>query len=1063
MFRKLIVLWFILSLCLIAVTEWIAYHNMIGLVETGEVANRTLETLATINELDAQILEAEHARRGLVITGKTSHLSRFTGATRKVQDLMAQLRTLTRDEPEQQTRLQNLDPLVHRKIANLEQSIRLPRPQGVNLEKQIAITNAGKALRDDIQRILDDLAKAQRQQLAERYVARTTNAQDSLIDLALGTLLSFLILSLVFWFLQREILARTKVEASLQRANRTLKTLSGANQALVRATDEDGLLQEICRILVADGGYRLAWVGLAEPDEEKTVRPLARYGVDDGYLETLSLTWADEERGQGPFGVAMRTGQPAISRNIKDDGSFALWRAAALKHGLASSSAFPLTIDGRLWGALAIYAGEPDAFDAEEVRLLGELARDLEYGIEVLRGRARHQRADKALAKSEAQYRLLVDNLNHGLILVNRDRDFTFVNPSFCKLLGYSQSEMAGHKIFEFLDPENREIIRDQLERRERGERDPYEITLTKKNGAKVIALITPMPIFGADGSLECAMAVITDITDRKQAEARARQHLQSLNLLIAGVEKLAKLGDPDAMVREICQLVMDAFDTRLVWLGRVEPGGAVRPLYWAGEMADCLRDRKIEPDDPALSLGPIGQAIKTGEPLFINDLGPEADGMLLGYQSLGAFPLMREDQAFACLNIYSDQPNFFTPERLDLIQAFAGIAAAAVEKAHLHTRVEKHLKQLQALRQIDLAISSSLDLRITLNVLLDQLTGQLRVDAATVMLLNSHTLGLECAAVRGFHTNDITQSRVPLGQGCAGVVALERRSLSIPDLAAVQDECTRHQIFTAENFVSYYAVPLINKGQVKGVVEIFHCTRLEADEEFREFLESLAGQAAIAIDNATMVDDMHRSHLELTMAYEATLEGWAHALGLRDFETKGHCQRVVDMTVNLARALGVEDSDLTHIYRGALLHDVGKIAVPDSILLKPGPLTPEEWAIMRRHPVHAYEMLSPIAYLRPALDIPYCHHERWDGGGYPRGLQGEDIPLAARIFAVVDVWDALSSDRPYRLAWPQDKVRAYLEEQAGAQFDPKVVEVFLEKFLPQTATATETTTATAA
>ncbi|MEA2575140.1 MAG: hypothetical protein QOH93_2438, partial [Chloroflexia bacterium] len=179
-------------------------------------------------------------------------------------------------------------------------------------------------------------------------------------------------------------------------------------------------------------------------------------------------------------------------------------------------------------------------------------------------------------------------------------------------------------------------------------------------------------------------------------------------------------------------------------------------------------------------------------------------------------------------------------------------------------------------------------------------------------------------------------------------------------------------------------------------------------------------------------------------LAYEATLEGWSHALDLRDKETEGHTQRVTEMTVRLAQELGAPEADVVQIQRGALLHDIGKMGIPDSILLKPGPLTEEEWEIMRKHPVYAYELLSPISFLRPALDIPYCHHEKWDGTGYPLGLKGEQIPLAARIFAVVDVYDALSSDRPYRKSWPQDKVLAHIRELSGTHFDPRIVEAFL-------------------
>jgi len=246
------------------------------------------------------------------------------------------------------------------------------------------------------------------------------------------------------------------------------------------------------------------------------------------------------------------------------------------------------------------------------------------------------------------------------------------------------------------------------------------------------------------------------------------------------------------------------------------------------------------------------------------------------------------------------------------------------------------------------------------------------------------------------------------------------------------------------EGFISYYAVPLIAKGKVSGVLEIFHRAPVAPDQEWLDFLEALAAQAAIAVDNASLFNSLQRSNIDLILAYDTTLEGWSKALDLRDKETEGHSQRVTDMTIKIARAMGVSEAELVHVKRGALLHDIGKMGIPDSILLKPGPLTDEEWEIMRKHPVYAHELLSPIAFLRPALDIPYYHHEKWDGTGYPHGLKGEQIPLSARIFAVVDVWDALNSKRPYRPAWPEEKVIEYLHEQTGKHFNPKVVEIFL-------------------
>ena len=185
-------------------------------------------------------------------------------------------------------------------------------------------------------------------------------------------------------------------------------------------------------------------------------------------------------------------------------------------------------------------------------------------------------------------------------------------------------------------------------------------------------------------------------------------------------------------------------------------------------------------------------------------------------------------------------------------------------------------------------------------------------------------------------------------------------------------------------------------------------------------------------------------AHNNLQESYQRTIEGWVRALDLRDRETEGHTQRVTELTIKVAGTLGFSEEELTHIRRGALLHDMGKMAIPDDILQKPGPLNEVEWERMRRHPMYAYDMLSPIAYLLPSLDIPFCHHERWDGSGYPRGLKGEEIPLVARLFSIVDVWDALSSDRPYRKKMPRWEVVSYLREKSGILFDPKLVDIFL-------------------
>jgi putative nucleotidyltransferase with HDIG domain len=190
------------------------------------------------------------------------------------------------------------------------------------------------------------------------------------------------------------------------------------------------------------------------------------------------------------------------------------------------------------------------------------------------------------------------------------------------------------------------------------------------------------------------------------------------------------------------------------------------------------------------------------------------------------------------------------------------------------------------------------------------------------------------------------------------------------------------------------------------------------------------------------------RAEAQLKESYELTLEGWVKALEYRDRETEGHCRRVTSLSMQLADRVGLSDEEITQIQHGALLHDIGKMAIPDSILFKPGPLDDAEWELMRKHPIYAKEMLESIPFLQSAIAIPYCHHERWDGLGYPQGLKGEEIPLSSRIFTIVDHWEALSSDRPYRKAIPKEQVFVYIKENEGRAFDPHLAEIFLKMVL---------------
>jgi putative nucleotidyltransferase with HDIG domain len=408
--------------------------------------------------------------------------------------------------------------------------------------------------------------------------------------------------------------------------------------------------------------------------------------------------------------------------------------------------------------------------------------------------------------------------------------------------------------------------------------------------------------------------------------------------------------------------------------------------------------------------------------------------------------PLRAEENIVGVMFVNVKLPRELTPGELRIINALAEIGGNSIHRMYLHEQTVRQLERLAALRSIDLAISSVFDLQITLTILINEVIRQLNVDAASVLLIQPGSSHLEYVAGQGFYTHKIESTNQRIGEGHASQAVMERHIIQIPDLAKPDGKFVRAQLLAEEEFVSYYAVPLISKGEVKGVLEIFNRSRLNPDREWLDFLETLGGQTAIAIENSILFQDLQRSNFELALAYEATIEGWSRALDLRDRETEGHTQRVTDLTLKLARKMGLSEERLTLIRRGALLHDIGKMGIPDYILLKPEELTEAEQQNMQQHPQFAYDLLEPIAYLRDALNIPYCHHEKWDGTGYPRRLAGNQIPLEARLFAIVDVWDALTTDRPYRKGWPKKKALQYIQEESGKHFDPKMVEIFLQE-----------------
>jgi HD-GYP domain-containing protein (c-di-GMP phosphodiesterase class II) len=378
--------------------------------------------------------------------------------------------------------------------------------------------------------------------------------------------------------------------------------------------------------------------------------------------------------------------------------------------------------------------------------------------------------------------------------------------------------------------------------------------------------------------------------------------------------------------------------------------------------------------------------------------------------------------------------------ERSYLRTAFH-IAAEAIVGACLRKRVERFRDQMDLLTAVEHAMNSSLTLSVTQNVLLDACLRVLEADAAALWVLDAQEGSLSLAAKRGFNRT------YPLDKHFAGADSLASRAFSERHQVTQTnrpDEKNPARIMRVEKFQHGYALPLMARGECKGVLEVYSRIEQEPTREWAVQLEKIGTQATIAVDHAMLIGSVERASIQLSVTCDSAIDALSRAVDLRTKETEGHSRRIADLTVQMAEKAKIPSHQMLHIHRGALLHDVGKIGVPDSVLWKPGSYNEADWEWMRRHPQFAFDILQSLEVLQPAMVIPQYHHERWDGKGYPHGLAGNQIPLAARLFAVVDCWDSMLAERPYRQPLAKADVLAAIQRGAGNQFDPEAVRLFL-------------------
>ena len=683
--------------------------------------------------------------------------------------------------------------------------------------------------------------------------------------------------------------------------------------------------------------------------------------------------------------------------------------------------------------------------------------------------------AERSLWEANELYRSLYEQSADAIYILDLQGNHMASNGRAAEMLGYTHDELMklSYKEISTEVEESGSVLESLIN----NEPVPaYERMFRKKDGSTIQVEPHVSLIRDFEGRPYRVQSIVRDITERKQAELEIRKRSEEM-LLIYILNDAANQGESiEAITQIFARETRNMFNCQDAAIHMLSPDGKFLEMQ-SSTLPSALVERlekfmgitipririPVREDGYTAWLLSKPEGHHTNDPAeiqkwiaefaettaipnvlrtAIKKLIPQIQS-LLNIGSIITIPLVSSGHTIGLLDMSAQGE--FTADDLQRMRFLSHQMTAVILRKQAEMNVRVQLERITALNEIDRAITSSMDMHLSLDILIGKVLSELGVDAASVLLLDPVDQFLEFAAGSGFRSPAFRQPRIHLGQGGAGQVGLERKVLHFPNLAQVGSQFVRANAIKGEGFIEYFGVPLVAKGLLKGVLEIFNRTPLTSDPDWLKYLETLGGQAAIVIDNAQMFAGLQRSNQELVTAYDATIMGWSHAMDLRDKETEGHTLRVTDLTLKLAARMGIPQPETIHIRRGALLHDIGKLGIPDHILLKPDTLTDEEWTIMKQHPGYAFEMLMPIKYLRPALDIPYCHHEKWDGSGYPRGLKGEQIPLTARIFAVVDVWDALRSNRPYRSSWAVEKVLEYIREQSGKHFEPQVVESFMK------------------
>ncbi len=827
--------------------------------------------------------------------------------------------------------------------------------------------------------------------------------------------------------LAQDMSERRRAEEAMYRLNRELRAISDCNQVLVRAEDEQALLNDICRIVCEEAGYRMAWVGYAENDAAKTVKPVAWAGVEEGYLAGANITWDDTERGNGPGGTAIRGGGIACVQDFATDPQTAPWRASALARGYRSCIALPLKDDGaKVFGVLLIYSTEINAFSPDEIRLLEELADDLAFGITVLRTRAMRKRAEEALYEAQQVYRALIENSPDIVARYDRDCRRTYVNPSYLKVAQIPRQELLASA------PEQRSplpaagasVLQNLLRRvLDSGVAEAVDIVWPKTDKIDYWYNIYAFPELDREGRVVSVMTVSRDITARKQAE-----------------EALKNMA---AKFRTIYESTSDAiilFDET----GFFDCNPATLHTFGCPTRADLIGKHPSQFSPPRQ---PGGE-----------------DSMRLANQCI-ATAYQNGSHQFEWMHCRLDGSEFpadvlLTAMELDgkpVLQATVRDISKRKQSEQALARAVRALRTLSACNEALARAGNEAELLNSICRLIVETGGYSMAwvgfpeqDAAkTVRPVAQYGRDEGFLALAHISWADCERGRGPSGIAIrTGTVQVNQEFLTDPRLLPWR------QAALERGYQSIIALPLKSAAATWGVLTLYAAVPDAFNEAEVTLLQELAGNLAFGVENLRTRTERdriayeHQHHEEiLRQSLEESIKAIANTVEMRDPYTAGHQRRVGQLAVAIAREMGLPEETNHGIELAASIHDLGKISVPAEILAKPSKLTAIETMLLKNHAQAGYDILKDIQFPWPIASMVLQHHERQDGSGYPQELEGEKILLESRILAVADVVEAMASHRPYRAALGIDSALKEIERGRGIGYDAAVVDACLRLF----------------